>query len=417
MIYFNKKHNLTVHIVSQLIPILAEKAIASYPNETGGLLVGRYNETLNELVIESTIQPTFIESTPTSYSRKVDGMEEVWKHLSELGQFYVGEWHSHPRGTTNYSDWDKDALLSIYRDKGVNIKKPVMVILSNDDCGLNDIGVYCFNDIDNTILSFEPMVDLKSLFSDLQAEMLESLKVNRAYITHKGSKGDATEARWIDFFQHYLPNRYKVDKAMVIDHTGNVSHQMDIVIYDALFTPFILNKDGFKYIPAEGVYAVFEVKQDINGYIDYAGEKIASVRSLKRTSTPMIASGIQKNPRPLSKIIGGILTTTCSYEKTETVKSNLKNQKGLKIIDIGCCLDHFAFHTIFDGNDYIKDASTEEFIKYYNSLNIEDIVFSKSDNTLFVFFLRLFNLLKEIGTVPAIDINAYLKEIGADDES
>ena len=42
---------------------------------------------------------------------------------------------------------------------------------------------------------------------------------------------------------------------MVIDHEGNVSQQIDIVLYDVFYTPFIFNHDGFKYIPAEGVYA------------------------------------------------------------------------------------------------------------------------------------------------------------------
>ena len=73
--------------------------------------------------------------------------------------------------------------------------------------------------------------------------MQTSLNVNRMHIGHPGSKGDATEQRWIDFLRTYLPNRYKVDKAIVIDSTGNVSEQMDVVIYDAIYTPFIFNVD------------------------------------------------------------------------------------------------------------------------------------------------------------------------------
>lgn len=38
---------------------------------------------------------------------------------------------------------------------------------------------------------------------------------------------------------------------------GMTSHQIDIVIYDNWFTPFIFSQNGFHYIPAEGVYAVF----------------------------------------------------------------------------------------------------------------------------------------------------------------
>src|SRR5659263_347568 len=139
-------------------------------------------------------------------------------------------------------------------------------------------------------------IDLKMLFGGLQSQMIARLSTNRQFITHSGSKGDALENAWIEWLREYLPNRYSVDKAIVIDHEGNTSHQIDIVIYDNWFTPFIFSQNGFHYIPAEGVYAIFEVKPDIQGsvdgknYIQYAGEKIESVRILKRTSTGMILS-------------------------------------------------------------------------------------------------------------------------------
>lgn len=111
----------------------------------------------------------------------------------------------------------------------------------------------------------------------------------------------------------------------MIDSTGNVSEQMDIVIYDAIYTPFIFKQDDFMYIPAESVYAVFEVKQDVKGHIEYAAQKVESVRKLKRTSIGMVASGRDTIARPLTKIIGGILTTTSSYIGNDTVKSSLRN--------------------------------------------------------------------------------------------
>ena len=48
----------------------------------------------------------------------------------------------------------------------------------------------------------------------------------------------------------------------------------------------------------------------------------------------------------------------------------------------------------------------------YESRNVKDINFSDKDVSLFTFFLQLVSYLKSIGTVPAIDINEYLKEIG-----
>lgn len=140
-------------------------------------------------------------------------------------------------------------------------------------------------------------IDLKQMFNGLQNQMSAQLNTNREFIHHPGSKGDALENAWIEWLRMYLPNRYSVDKAIVIDHEGNTSQQMDIVIYDNWFTPFIFKQNGFFYIPAEGVYAVFEVKPDIKGnvgdksYIEYAGEKIESVRMLKREAASFINGG------------------------------------------------------------------------------------------------------------------------------
>ena len=81
-------------------------------------------------------------------------------------------------------------------------------------------------------------VDIKDLFFSLQSQMQGVLATNSKFIAHPGCEGDSLENAWIELLRKYLPNRYSVDKAMVIDYQGNVSHQIDIVIYDNWFTPF-----------------------------------------------------------------------------------------------------------------------------------------------------------------------------------
>ncbi|MCG8416536.1 MAG: hypothetical protein MJE77_01175 [Proteobacteria bacterium] len=56
------------------------------------------------------------------------------------------------------------------------------------------------------------------------------------------------------------------------------------------------------------MYAVFEVNQTIKVHtLDYAADKIASVRQLQRTSVAMVSSGKIVPERPLFDIVGGIL--------------------------------------------------------------------------------------------------------------
>ncbi len=269
-------------------------------------------------------------------------------------------------------------------------------------------------------------VDLSLLFEGLQSQMISQLSTNRQFITHPGSKGDALENAWIDWLRTYLPNRYSVDKAIVIDYEGNTSHQIDIVIYDNWFTPFVFSQNGFHYIPAEGVYAIFEVKPDIKGsaengrnYIQYAGEKIESVRKLKRTSTSMISSGVKLSARPLTKIVGGFISTTNTYthKDNNTIEKYIKENAGFKGIDIGCIADYGSFHVNYKGEEDTKLNNPSDFSKrysdYYQKRTFNKIIFSDKGNSLVSFFLQLTRYLQQaIGTIPAIDLNSYSSAIG-----
>ena len=305
-------------------------------------------------------------------------------------------------------------MVGVANDRHVALATPLLFIISLNDSCITDNKAYLYDK--GKLLKFENMIDLKEMFTGLQDEMNAALKINRFSINHQGSKGDATEDKWIEFFRTYLPKRYNVDKAMVIDHEGNVSQQIDIVLYDVFYTPFILNHDGFKYIPAEGVYAVFEVKQDIKNNIEYAGKKIESVRKLKRTSIPMICTGCTHKARPLSPILGGILSSTSGYEQTCTIKENLKRLTGMQSLDFCCCADKYSFYIEYDkGFADFTDTENTAIFEHYKARKVTAVNFNKHpENSVFTFFLQLVQYLKLIGTVPAIDINAYL---GTIDES
>lgn len=264
-------------------------------------------------------------------------------------------------------------------------------------------------------------MNLKQLFGGLQKQMTTQLNTNREFITHPGSKGDALENTWIEWLRKYLPNRYSVDKAIIIDFEGNISHQIDVVIYDNWFTPFIFSQNGFHYIPAEGVYAVFEVKPDINGnvddktYIKYAGEKIQSVRSLKRTSTNIINAGRRQYPRAFTKIIGGFLCSTNSFthKNNNTIEKHLKELTSFQTIDIGCIADYGSFYIDYNGEEDTSCTDFEErYTNYYSNRSFNKMIFSNSETSLVSFFLQLTRYLQQaIGTVPAIDLNAYSSSI------
>ncbi|MFJ6267034.1 DUF6602 domain-containing protein [Lysinibacillus xylanilyticus] len=235
-------------------------------------------------------------------------------------------------------------------------------------------------------------LNIKNLFYGLQQQMQQRLETNRGFISHPGSKGDTLETNWKNLLCDYLPQRYSVDSAFIIDCQNNISEQIDVVIYDRQYSPFVFNQDGVKYIPAESVYAIFEVKQDISkDYIIYAAEKAESVRKLQRTSAPIPHAGGYYEPKPLNKIIAGILTVSSVWTPGlgESFKTHISALSGDQKLDIGCSLNAGAFK--FDDENQLIISTTEE--------------------SLIFFFLNLLIELQKLGTIPAMDILKYAESL------
>ena len=156
----------------------------------------------------------------------------------------------------------------------------------------------------------EPMPDrLVEILNGLQSRLEGELRGSRAAITHPSARGEASEDDWLRVLKDHLPRRYEADRAFVIDSLGDCSDQIDIVIYDRQYSPLLYNQANQRYIPAESVYGVLEVKQDLSReHVLYAGEKAASVRRLQRTSAPILHAGGAYEPRPLPRIVAGLVT-------------------------------------------------------------------------------------------------------------
>ncbi|MCR5881326.1 DUF6602 domain-containing protein [Phenylobacterium sp. J367] len=120
------------------------------------------------------------------------------------------------------------------------------------------------------------------------------LELARRAYAHPTTKGDASEDVWLHLFNTYLPRRYRAAKAFIADSNNEFSLQLDVVIFDELYTPPVFAMGAVTIIPAESVYAVFEAKQTANAdNLRQAHEKAASVRRLHRTSAPFINGSAQ----------------------------------------------------------------------------------------------------------------------------
>ncbi len=236
---------------------------------------------------------------------------------------------------------------------------------------------------------------LPRILSGLHDDIERRLAIAREAFGHSGTKGDATESVWLQLFQTYLPQRYQAAGAHVVDSKGTFSDQIDVVLFDRQYSPFIFHFEGQTIVPAESVYAVFEAKQSINaGQIGYAQAKIASVRRLFRTSLPIPHAGGTYDPKPLSPIIGGLLALESDWNPAlgQPLIAALAGGDPAGRLDLGCVATHGMF-----GCDARGRYTLAPHGKAATAL-------------LFDLIARL----QSTATVPMIDIGAYAQWLKVD---
>ncbi len=234
---------------------------------------------------------------------------------------------------------------------------------------------------------------LPRLLEKLHEDIERRLATVRETFEHSGTKGDASEHVWLEFLRIYLPERYRAEKAHVVDSKGAFSQQIDVVVFDRQYSPLIFNYEGQLVIPAESVYAVFEAKQAINAtYVDYAQQKAASVRALHRTSLPIPHAGGTYEPRPLTHILAGILTFESGWKPPlgDSLINALKSDNPERRLDIGCVAAHGMFTCDETGCHTISPLG----------------------KPATAFLLELIARLQALGTVPMIDTRAYAEWLG-----
>ena len=186
---------------------------------------------------------------------------------------------------------------------------------------------------------------LPRLLAGLHDDIEHRLKTARQSFGHPGTKGDASEAVWVQLLQQYLPSATRPNGACG-DSTGAFSEQIDVVVFDRQYSPFIFKFEGQIIIPAESVYAVFEAKQAINAeHVAYAKKKVASVRRLHRTSLPIPHAGGTYPAKPLTRILGGLLTFESDWSPGlgQPLMDALGGDDADNRLDLGCVAAHGTF--------------------------------------------------------------------------
>lgn len=171
---------------------------------------------------------------------------------------------------------------------------------------------------------------------------------------------------------------------------GGQSRAIDLVIHDKHFSPLVFEQDGVLYLPAESVYAVFEVKQDLTkDHMEYAATFAESVRVLTRTTASIVhAGGVIQKPKDPPEILAGVLTSRAGWTPAlgESFREHLE-LNGNRRLDLGCVASSGAWEIQAGGRNEVRTVGEEQ--------------------SLVFFVLRLLARLQAMGTVSAMDYEIW----------
>lgn len=229
------------------------------------------------------------------------------------------------------------------------------------------------------------------MFRSVQSQMTACLSLGDLF-EHPGACGDVAERGWIDLFNRYLPRRYRATPAFVVDADGGRSRQIDIAVYDNLYSAALFPNESGVHIPAESVYAIFEVKHTLTSkWIVDAGRKAASVRRLRRTSSPVVSGGRLRPALAPQPILAGVLAVRGIWrgDFARRLSPLLARLPESQALDLGCVLEEGAFE---------RSARAKH-------------RFSAAEDALIFFVIRLLERLRHIGTAPAADLMEYARDL------
>ena len=113
-----------------------------------------------------------------------------------------------------------------------------------------------------------------------QADRIASEIEDSNLFTHMGDRGTVRERIVANFLRPFLPACYGLGGGEVFSADGAQSAQIDIVIYDAIFSTILFRNEDKSLFPAESVFGSIEVKSNLNG--NELRTSIENVVSLKR---------------------------------------------------------------------------------------------------------------------------------------
>jgi integrative and conjugative element protein (TIGR02256 family) len=132
--------------------------------ETGGVLIGYYNEERDLAIVTSiTGPPPDSEQGRSWFHRGVSGLQQLLDHMWYRNRrYYLGEWHFHPNSTSVPSSTDRSQLKDIANTTHYQCPEPLLVIIGGDPAKVWEVSTTLFRKIGDPISLHRKQIDTPS---------------------------------------------------------------------------------------------------------------------------------------------------------------------------------------------------------------------------------------------------------------
>lgn len=126
--------SVDAHYVERIL----EFCVAAGPDETGGVLIGRYNARHNTAFV-TDVPPPPADSIRgrTWFERGTHGLQRMMERAWRLRrEYYIGDWHFHPFAAPIPSQDDYDQMLRIASSPTWKCPEPILLIIGGTPRGM-----------------------------------------------------------------------------------------------------------------------------------------------------------------------------------------------------------------------------------------------------------------------------------------
>ncbi|MEX2513503.1 MAG: DUF6602 domain-containing protein [Cyclobacteriaceae bacterium] len=267
-------------------------------------------------------------------------------------------------------------------------------------------------------------------YKQLEESIVKQLFIE--YTDHSPTSGSYREDVWRSLFRQIIPYKFSIEKgAFIIDSKGLTSKEIDLVIFDEQYTPYIFNYGNIRFIPIEAVAVVIQCKSNAinNSNLQVWKMSISLLKTDTRSITRIYQSVVNGELNKAEEAICEKNKKTQTATRPISILCHLKKQDGTstkpksELFDFIICADEAGSQlNIFpDQNknlgEWYKSLNHhndqfEEYVKdYQNPTSLKD--YEVPNNSILSLIFQLNQLLMLINNPMLFPHQAYVEMFNA----